>query len=229
MNPKVLFHPPPPNLEIVNGDAHVFCASLDDHAVRLEQHASVLSSDEQERAGRFIFPRDRDRFVIGRGLLRQTMARLLHIDPGRLRFAYGSHGKPRMKSPIAGRYLHFNVAHADDLIVIIVSGKSQVGIDVERLRPIPEMEQIVSQCFPEADKSAWRAQPPIRKMQFFFHRWTRMEALLKATGRGLNQPQGTSSVMAKQSNWHFHSIIPAAGYTVAAATKEPAFPHCWAE
>src|SRR3712207_7045713 len=51
---------------------------------------SLLSADELERAGRFHFRKDRDRFVAGRGALREILGRYAGVAPQRLRFRYRS-------------------------------------------------------------------------------------------------------------------------------------------
>ena len=44
----------------------------------------VLTSDERERAGRFILPRDRSRFIVARALLRHLLASYLETLPSAL-------------------------------------------------------------------------------------------------------------------------------------------------
>src|SRR5712671_2612469 len=132
MTPEIPFDPPPPDLELVNGDIHIFCAPLDQPLTRLEQFAASLSKDERQRASRFIFERDRNRFVAGRGMLREILGRLLRLEPGELIFSYGFRGKPRLAAAAWGNFLHFNLAHSDSLAVYAVSRGHEIGVDVER-------------------------------------------------------------------------------------------------
>ena len=45
---------------------------------------------------RFAFERDRRRFVVGRGALRNILASYVGGQTGEIRFAYGEHGKPML-------------------------------------------------------------------------------------------------------------------------------------
>src|SRR5579883_3241292 len=87
---------PPTGFLLGPRDVHVWTASLRlpvDHAVACEL---TLSPDEQKRAGRFLFERDRSRFVIGRGTLRAILGRYLRCEPRQIQFAYTERGKPSL-------------------------------------------------------------------------------------------------------------------------------------
>lgn len=244
MTPEILFDPPPRNLELVNGDTHIFCASLDQPLARLEQFAETLSADERARAARFVFKRDRNRFLAGRGQLREILGWLLHTRPAQLTFAYGDHGKPRLAAPVAGRFLFFNLAHADALAVCAVSARHEVGIDIERVRPIREAEEIAAHFFSTRENAEWRSLPAGQQMEAFFNCWTGKEALLKATGTGLGGPfaqvveaglncgrslggSGSANAAAGFSDFFLHPLTPARGYTGTLATKDAGMPCCW--
>lgn len=243
MTPEIPFNPPPHNLELANGDAHVFCALLDQPLSRLEQFAGILSADERARAGRFVFQRDRTRFLAGRGQLREILGWLLGTDPAKLVFAYGEQGKPQLAKPFGGRFLYFNLAHADRLATYIVSAHHEVGIDIERIRPVREAEEIVARFFSPRENEEWRSLPVGQQMQAFFNLWTRKEAQLKANGSGLAgrfvqaERQPNPGKLARLSNatnsadifsnYSLHSLTPAYGYVGAAATKNAGAPYCW--
>jgi 4'-phosphopantetheinyl transferase len=243
MNPEIDFSQPPQNLELRNGEAHLFCAALDQPSSRLERFEEILSDDERARAARFIFARDRNRFVVGRGILRELLGGLLCADPARLAFAYGEHGKPRLAAPVAGRSLHFNLAHSDALAVYLVSAQNPVGIDVERVRPLRDADDIAARFFSEPEHAEWGALPAGRQTEAFFEWWTRKEALLKAVGEGLggslNQikiPLPAGSALPRLNpaeaasdfpNYFLHLLTPVTGYQAAAAIKSVQAPHCW--
>src|SRR5580704_5169986 len=56
----------------------------------------TLSSDEFERASRFHFPRDRQRFAASRSLLRILLGAYLAIEPSSVSFFYSESGKPSL-------------------------------------------------------------------------------------------------------------------------------------
>jgi 4'-phosphopantetheinyl transferase len=241
--PEIGFGPPPQNLELRNGEAHVFCAALDLPPLRRERFEEILSADERARAARFVLARDRDRFAAGRGLLREILGWLLRADPARLVFARGEYGKPRLAAPVAGCFLHFNLAHSDALAVYIVSARGEVGIDVERVRPLRDAEAIAARFFSARENAEWRSLPADRRERAFFEHWTRKEALLKAIGCGLGAPPnqiqdplapglGASRLASSRStpdvsSFVVHRLTSVPGYQAAAATRSACAPSCW--
>ena len=57
-----------------------------------------LSDSENERADRFVFERDRTRFIACRAILRGIIAQNLKIGPADVVFAYGENGKPFLEA-----------------------------------------------------------------------------------------------------------------------------------
>jgi 4'-phosphopantetheinyl transferase len=142
--------------------------------------AAMLSSDELHRAGRYRFALHRDRFIAGRGFLREVLGLYLGSRPETLTFRTGPFGKPELEG------LHFNVAHAEDRILIAVAAEP-VGVDIERVRPMPEVGSLAEQVFSSDEFAAWQEFPPGRRHDAFFWLWTRKEALLKGIGLGISQ------------------------------------------
>lgn len=166
-------------------EVDVWRASLDaqpPEVVPLMQ--SLISADEAERAQRFYFERDRRRFVIGRGILRVLLGRYLGLAPQQVAFRYGAHGKPMLAS--AGTPpIYFNAAHSEGVVAFAFAASGEVGIDVERIRDIPEWETIALAYFGPRELSRLRVSTPEARRSEFFRAWTRQEALLKAHGIGL--------------------------------------------
>src|SRR5881394_833913 len=104
--------------------------AVDGWCVRLdaapEPFYATLSDDERSRAARFRFERDRQRFVVARGVLRELLGRYLDIDPGQIRFVYNAFGKPELH-PDFGGGLNFNLAHSADLALIAIARDARVG------------------------------------------------------------------------------------------------------
>ena len=233
MTPEILFDPSPEKLELTNDEIHIFCASLDPSRSHLEQFAETLSKDERQRAARFHFEQDRNRFVAGRGILRKILGWLLGAEPRELIFSCGPHGKPQLAGPAAQSLLHFNLAHHDSLAVYAVSHTNEVGIDLERIRPVFETEEIVAHCFSERERAQWLSLPSGSRGEAFFNCWTRKEALLKATGEGIGDQMGQTEVyftgdLSGGTRWSLRSLIPALDYTAAVATEcHDARVTCW--
>ena len=106
---------------------------------RLER---FLAPDELHRAGRLLDPRARNRFIAGRGFLRETLAGYLGEEPARLRLAAGEFGKPCLAEEEQGAGVCFNLSHAGDYCLLAVAVNRAVGIDLEQVRddlPFREM------------------------------------------------------------------------------------------
>ncbi len=178
----------------------------------------LLSSSEAERAAKFRFERDRRRFVMGRGILRTILGRYVGRPAGELALGSGPHGKPRLD--IEGEPpVEFNVAHSDDLAVYAVTRTGPVGIDVERVRDVPEWAEIASACFTPTEQARIHpgAGPPRR--QDFFRAWTRHEALLKGMGVGLGGARPPASGPdGGPEPWVIHDVHLENGYVGALAT-----------
>jgi 4'-phosphopantetheinyl transferase len=146
----------------------------------LPRFRSVLSQGELDRATRFAFERDRQRWVIGRGLLRHLLGHYLNVSPSEIRLTYGEFGKPG----VAG--LEFNLAHADDVLIYAFSRNKVLGIDVEPVRLLSDLEKIVENFFAASEQALILSAPLAERPYLFFRHWTLKEAFIKATGKGLN-------------------------------------------
>ncbi|WP_216901954.1 4'-phosphopantetheinyl transferase superfamily protein [Synechococcus sp. CCY 9618] len=134
---------------------------------------------------------DRERFLLGRGLLRLMLGSWLGREPAAVAIGNGPYGKPelmtRSSSGPEGEAPppRFNVSHSGDLILLGFHPSREVGVDVERLRPVPEWEGIARRCLAAAEREAIRALPERDRGDAFLAAWCRLEAQLKARGLGL--------------------------------------------
>jgi len=150
--------------------------------------AGLLSEDECARAGRFHFRRDANRFVVGRASLRLRLAECLDVEPAAIRFSYSAYGKPELAPPFDRSDLQFNASHTDGIGLIAAARGRRVGVDIERIRPMPDLHEIAERMFSPAERRALRGLPPIQQPAGFFNCWTRKEAYVKAVGTGLIHP-----------------------------------------
>ena len=150
----------------------------DDVRARLEL---LLSHDERERASAFRFARDRNRYVVGRGVLRGLLGRYTGADPASLEFRYGRDRKPAL----AGDGPFFNLAHSEDAVAYAFSPSFEVGIDVEVLRDDASLLDLADRFFSPREAAELRALPERDRSRAFLACWTRKEAFLKARGDGL--------------------------------------------
>lgn len=181
------WHVPPADLALSSEDVHVWRADLDvPEAVRhrMQQH---LSPDEWKRAERFHFENARQRFVVGRGLLRVILARYRACSPKDLCFSYNEYGKPALAGGHRGT-LRFNVAHSRGKVLYAVTRGREVGVDLEYMRENIDVEKIVDRFFSAREVATfWTVPAPLRR-DAFFNGWARKEAYIKAHGKGLALP-----------------------------------------
>jgi len=148
----------------------------------------VLNAEELVRAKRLIRPRDRIRFARCRVALRSILGRIQGVPPARVSFGTGRYGKPFLESSSAsetGRVVEFNVSHSGGLALVAVSPRRPLGVDLERIRSISEVERIVSSFFTAAEQDKFASIDSAIRDAAFMRGWTRKESILKGTGKGL--------------------------------------------
>jgi len=183
-----------PDVALAPGEVHVFMVSVVDPPASPGALLDVLSAAEVERAGRFARADDRRRFVVGRATLRALLGACLSVPPERIDFVEGPHGKPELAPDMAQGGLRFNVAHSGGWVLLAAAHGVAVGVDVERVRPLPDAEALAERFFAAAEAAALRALPDGLRAGAFFACWTRKEAFVKAHGAGLTLPLGSFEV-----------------------------------
>ncbi len=176
------------------GDCQVWLAWLDEETPC--SFLGFLSEDEHLRAGRLRSPRSADRFTVTRGILRALLGRYLASRPERLVFAYGLHGKPELAGNLQAG-LSFNVSHSGGLAVFAVANGFEVGVDIEEVHPVNDLEATASIFLSPDELAEFKAMPATEKLERFFVVWTCKEAILKALGAGFTNP--AKSVLARFS------------------------------
>ena len=214
---------------MTRGTVHVWTVSLDADAGRVPSLLNLLSGDERVRAARLRTTEMRVRFVVAHGALRAILSRYLDTEPSAIRIQATALGKPF----VADTPVSFNLSHSDALAVCAVTANAQIGIDVERVRPVDDADSIVARYFAAAEAKQYAAFDRAERPAVFFSTWTRKEAFLKATGMGLQQPldsfevDGAPAVTSPRlliasgaqdaEAWHLRAFVPRAEYVGAVA------------
>ena len=220
---------------LLDGEVHVWCLSLDRPPEETALLFSLLSSDEKARAERFTFQEHRDQYSVARGLLRTLLSGYLGEEPARVAFVYGPQGRPSLAEARWGRSMEFNLSHSGDLAVYAFSRGRQLGIDLERVRPIPDEDHFVDRFFSPSESSLVRSLSGERKLTAFFTIWTCKEAILKALGDGLARHLNQTEVLlsegrpvqlarvdgdpARAALWRLKTFAPVPGYRAALAAE----------
>lgn len=175
----------PDNWRLGENDVQVWIFPLDASLPVLNHFKEILSSDEKARAARFGTELLQNHFVAGRGTLRTILARYLAGKPEDLKFVYGPAGKPVLAEASANNGLNFNLAHSGSLAAVAVTRGRLIGVDIEKIRPLADAEQLVARFFSANERAVFQGLPPGEKTAAFYNLWTRKEAWLKATGEGI--------------------------------------------
>lgn len=162
-------------------------------APTLASYRAVLDEDERARAARFRFDARRNEFIVARGLLRCVLGAAMGIEPAAVRFDYSAKGKPRLSAPGEKRAeqreretdLRFNVSHSHGQVLVAVTVGREVGVDIEKMRVKTDCEKLAARFFSPGEVEALRRVPAEDRRAAFFTCWTRKEAFLKATGKGI--------------------------------------------
>ncbi len=193
----------------------------------------LLSADERVRAERFHFARDRVAFVAARGWLRLVLARYLSCGPDRIAFGYGQDGKPHLVPDEGAPDLRFNLSHSGGRAALAVASAREVGIDLERIRPVSD--DLAARFFAPSEVAGLDALPKAQRLGAFFAVWARKEAYVKALGAGLtvrldgfevsHAPGAPAEVLAvaadvaEAARWRILDLPPVPGFAGAVAAR----------
>ena len=230
-----LWSPVPKDLILADHEVHVWRAQLELPLSQVQRLRGLLTDDELDRANRFSFEIDRQRFIAARGILRSILSRYIPIYPGHLRFYYNQYGKPFLAPQFSSCLLTFNLSHSGNMALYAITRNMEIGVDVERVRSDFEYEEIAKRFFSVGEVAVLRTIPTAEKLEAFYHCWTRKEACLKAHGKGLSLPLdsfevslapwdppmllNTKDEFQEHSLWTLSDLNPGIGYMGALAVK----------
>jgi 4'-phosphopantetheinyl transferase len=173
---------------IDQGEIHVWRIRYDHSQAPLNDPINLLSSNERARAESFIHKKDAARFVLSIGTRRIILGHYLDCDAALLKFCSGTRGKPELAGEFRRKGIFFNTSRSETIIVHVFSAIHPVGIDVECIRPLPQMDQLARRFFSTQECQAYFDLPSDSRQKAFYSCWTRKEALVKAIGDGLYYP-----------------------------------------
>jgi len=224
---------PSKRMTIQDNNVHLWRAWLDRPTSQMPWLTEILSADERARADRIKIDKARRHFVAGRGILRDILSRYLAAKPEAVAFDYGPQAKPSLA--VGQGEVRFNVTHSHGLLLVAVTRARELGVDVEKLRPMPDAGRIAERFFSAAEKAALRAVPSGQTAEAFFAGWTRKEAYLKALGDGITRPLDSFDVTltpgqparllrvadapAECERWALHAFTPMPGFIAALAAE----------
>ena len=158
----------------------------------------MLSTEERERSSRFIFDKDREKYIIAHGILRVLLSNYLGKEPCNLELVRDKY----QKLFISDNFLKFNISHSQDIVVIAVSKNIDLGIDVEYINRKIGYEDIAAKYFSryEYKKIMSSEFDEGKQKELFFSYWVSKEAFIKLIGRGLHFPLNKFTVDIENEN-----------------------------
>ncbi len=217
---------PPEAVELKYGEVHVWRAYLDCEPTVIRRLEATLAPEEKARANRFVFQKDRNSFIVSRGVLRELLGRYVNRPPEQLKFDYSWHGKPYLCADLIEQRVQFNVSHSNGLALFAFALGRRLGIDVELVRRDFAGEKIAELYFSPQEVMELRGLPPSLQAEGYFLCWTRKEAYIKARGEGLHIPLESFHVsltpgqpehlrIADSVCWSLRSLLPDVRYAGA--------------
>jgi 4'-phosphopantetheinyl transferase len=191
---KQSMHIADPNFEVASSlplrgdEVHLWRLDLAAVASNENRWQSMLSDEEKQRASRFHFTVDRQRFVTSRAVLRMLLAAYLNIKPGDIGFSYSAKEKPLLASPYTATDVMFNISHSGEVALLAFTRRRRIGVDVEVIRANIEIDQIARRFFSVHEQEELAELKNDDRPLGFFRCWTRKEAYIKAVGDGLSLP-----------------------------------------
>lgn len=170
-------------------DVHFWIIMIDNGEVPTGQLA-LLSEDEEKRASMMATPLLKSCFISSRCCLRCLLSLYIGTEPRGINLTYNNFGKPGLDS---GK-VYFNLSHSGDLAVVAFSGCNELGVDIERVKPISEALEIARNYFSRIETSWISAVAGLERWKRFLRCWVIREACVKAIGTGLSIPLNSFEV-----------------------------------
>lgn len=132
----------------------------------------------REKIARYRRWQDRHAHLFGKLLLREALKRCSGADT-LSGLQYTSYGRPYLPGPV-----DFNLSHSGKYVVCAISGESNLGVDIEEVKPIQLAD--FANVLRLDEVAAIQSAPDA--LQSFYRLWTIKESVIKAEGRGLSIP-----------------------------------------
>lgn len=184
------------------------------------------------------------RFVLSHSALRGILSHYLDKSAGQIRLATDAQGKPYLACRACAPPIRFSLSHSDELALCAVTEGREVGVDIERIRPVSAWREVAARYFSQREREALCALPPDRILEAFLRVWTYKEAYSKALGQGVSRlwtqfsvpltagveaalPSAESKA-EERGQFTLCPLEPGSGYVAAVAAQGAGWHlHCW--
>ncbi len=167
-----------------------WCNLAHRHA-EIDTFEAWLAHDEHVRAARFGRVDLRDRYVVGRAMLRLVLSRQFGMPPAEVPIRRGVRGRPWIEGAPG---FDFNVSHTDGKALIGIARGRRIGVDLESEDRVANTRRLARRVLTANERAGLEGLAVDEHRRAFLRHWTCKEALSKATGDGLAAPFGRISV-----------------------------------
>ncbi len=179
-------------LGIGSKEIHIWTGSYQSSEELFERMVSVVSPSEIQRANAFHFNRDRQNYVQSHCLLRLLLSLYTGVCAQKIDFEFGAYGKPFLKDAST---IRFNMSHTKEMIAVAVTSDSDVGIDIEKPGHLDGVENLARQFMSDTELREMSCLEPGLRNSYLYRCWVNKEALVKASGRGIDDDLRLVTVM----------------------------------
>jgi 4'-phosphopantetheinyl transferase len=179
---------------------------------------NILSHGEKDRANRFLRVEDRALFAVARGALRRLLSEATGVPAGKIAFAEGPYGKPRL---VGTNGPQFNVSHSGCWALIGFSDSRDIGVDIEFMRAAGDELGLARSFFSAAEYRSLEGLERDMLLSSFYKIWTCKEAVLKAHGAGITEHLRDFSVELTRDGYAIHPEPNCFSSSLASVAVQP--------
>ena len=185
----------------------------------LAKSDEILSRTEKLYVQRFVRSIDKIRSSLPRLALHYIISNCFGIPQSEISVQKRKSGQP---------YIEFlpeikiSISHSGRFSVVAISTNRKVGIDIEKVKPVPEYLMIAERFF---CKEEFKIIKEANDSYIFYQYWTAKEAFVKAIGEGLRRSFDSFYVdcknmtiydkKASKSFWHLNQIEISDPYVIS--------------
>jgi 4'-phosphopantetheinyl transferase len=150
-------------------------------AASLSRFHGWLGPDELARHQRFVREQRRRQFVVGRGLLRMALGRVLNVAPHTICLEERPGMAPRLQLAAAAG-VGFSISHSGRWVACAVSTQTALGLDIEMRDASRDIGAMAAQAFDALEMSGWerlQSLPEAQRVDGFYRLWSEKEARFK--------------------------------------------------
>lgn len=169
-------------------EVHIWLSFLNLHQARLKHLYPLLSAAEKERSEHFKHYKQRKNYIASHGFLHTALGHYINTPANEIEFSHGEQGKPSIIDEKNSENIQFNLSHSGSLAILAICKNHQLGVDIECTDRKANWPGIARRFFTENEQQDFFQLDEKLQEDAFYKVWTRKEAHMKVTGKGLSLP-----------------------------------------